>query len=150
MLGKYASQFSPTVLTDNFSTFLVQDFGPIAILSIWTFCLFYVMAELWGKEEGKLKENEEEGIRTWVMLKLLGLGFMERIVFLGELVGLLMNWRLHVEALYAANLSGLQVAKGKFKNDMGKVIHEPIGKLRLFARQIEYAGPRGTFNLFRL
>jgi AAA family ATP:ADP antiporter len=39
----------PTALADSLLQFLGPSFlGPIAILRIWSFCLFYVMAELWG------------------------------------------------------------------------------------------------------
>uniref|UniRef100_A0A1D1Y500 ADP,ATP carrier protein n=1 Tax=Anthurium amnicola TaxID=1678845 RepID=A0A1D1Y500_9ARAE len=39
----------PTVLADKLLEVLGPRFlGPVAILRIWTFCLFYVMAELWG------------------------------------------------------------------------------------------------------
>ncbi|KAF6148972.1 hypothetical protein GIB67_043283 [Kingdonia uniflora] len=39
----------PTALADKLLAALGPRFlGPIAILRIWSFCLFYVMAELWG------------------------------------------------------------------------------------------------------
>ncbi|KAJ6827219.1 plastidic ATP/ADP-transporter-like [Iris pallida] len=39
----------PTALADRLLTALGPSFlGPVAILRIWSFCLFYVMAELWG------------------------------------------------------------------------------------------------------
>ena len=39
----------PTTLADSFLQFLGPSFlGPISILQIWSFCLFYVMAELWA------------------------------------------------------------------------------------------------------
>ncbi|KAF3333511.1 plastidic ATP/ADP-transporter-like protein [Carex littledalei] len=39
----------PTALADRLLATLGPRFlGPIAILRIWSFCLFYVMAELWG------------------------------------------------------------------------------------------------------
>ncbi|KAG6430009.1 hypothetical protein SASPL_108068 [Salvia splendens] len=45
-LSKY---FHPTALADNLLNVLGPRFlGPLAILRIWSFCLFYVMAELWG------------------------------------------------------------------------------------------------------
>ncbi|KAL3639728.1 hypothetical protein CASFOL_014696 [Castilleja foliolosa] len=41
--------FHPTVLADKLLNVLGPRFlGPLAILRIWSFCLFYVMAELWG------------------------------------------------------------------------------------------------------
>ncbi|CAL9771850.1 unnamed protein product [Musa acuminata subsp. burmannicoides] len=39
----------PTALSDKLLAALGPSFlGPVAILRIWSFCLFYVMAELWG------------------------------------------------------------------------------------------------------
>ncbi|KAI5068587.1 hypothetical protein GOP47_0016932 [Adiantum capillus-veneris] len=39
----------PTALADSLLQSLGPSFlGPVAILRIWSFCLFYVMAELWG------------------------------------------------------------------------------------------------------
>lgn len=39
----------PTALADKLLATLGPSFlGPVAILRIWSFCLFYVMAELWG------------------------------------------------------------------------------------------------------
>ncbi|OAY77595.1 ADP,ATP carrier protein 1, chloroplastic [Ananas comosus] len=39
----------PTALADRLLAKLGPSFlGPVAILRIWSFCLFYVMAELWG------------------------------------------------------------------------------------------------------
>ncbi|KAL6495883.1 hypothetical protein OROGR_030446 [Orobanche gracilis] len=41
--------FHPTALADNLLNVLGPRFlGPLAIMRIWSFCLFYVMAELWG------------------------------------------------------------------------------------------------------
>ncbi|KAL8458105.1 hypothetical protein ACS0TY_035005 [Phlomoides rotata] len=41
--------FHPTAFADNLLNVLGPRFlGPLAILRIWSFCLFYVMAELWG------------------------------------------------------------------------------------------------------
>ncbi|GFP99688.1 plastidic atp/ADP-transporter [Phtheirospermum japonicum] len=41
--------FHPTALADKLLNVLGPRFlGPLAILRIWSFCLFYVMAELWG------------------------------------------------------------------------------------------------------
>ncbi|XP_027122687.1 plastidic ATP/ADP-transporter [Coffea arabica] len=41
--------FHPTALADKLLNILGPRFlGPIAIMRIWSFCLFYVMAELWG------------------------------------------------------------------------------------------------------
>jgi AAA family ATP:ADP antiporter len=39
----------PTALADRLLASLGPSFlGPVAILRVWSFCLFYVMAELWG------------------------------------------------------------------------------------------------------
>jgi ATP:ADP antiporter, AAA family len=39
----------PTALADRLVAALGPSFlGPVAILRVWSFCLFYVMAELWG------------------------------------------------------------------------------------------------------
>ncbi|XP_057772748.1 plastidic ATP/ADP-transporter-like [Salvia miltiorrhiza] len=44
-----SSYIHPTALADNLLNILGPRFlGPLAILRIWSFCLFYVMAELWG------------------------------------------------------------------------------------------------------
>jgi AAA family ATP:ADP antiporter len=41
--------FHPTALADKLLATLGPRFlGPLAIMRIWSFCLFYVMAELWG------------------------------------------------------------------------------------------------------
>ncbi|KAK6127954.1 hypothetical protein DH2020_038304 [Rehmannia glutinosa] len=41
--------FHPTALADKLLSILGPRFlGPLAIMRIWSFCLFYVMAELWG------------------------------------------------------------------------------------------------------
>ncbi|GFZ04106.1 TLC ATP/ADP transporter [Actinidia rufa] len=41
--------FHPTALADKLLAMLGPRFlGPLAIIRIWSFCLFYVMAELWG------------------------------------------------------------------------------------------------------
>lgn len=44
-----SSYIHPTALADKLLNILGPRFlGPLAILRIWSFCLFYVMAELWG------------------------------------------------------------------------------------------------------
>ncbi|CAN4088900.1 unnamed protein product [Withania somnifera] len=49
VLYPLSNYFHPTVLADKLLNILGPRFlGPIAILRIWSFCLFYVMAELWG------------------------------------------------------------------------------------------------------
>ncbi|PHU24691.1 Plastidic ATP/ADP-transporter [Capsicum chinense] len=49
VLYPLSNYFHPTALADNLLNILGPRFlGPIAILRIWSFCLFYVMAELWG------------------------------------------------------------------------------------------------------
>ncbi|CAH2041875.1 unnamed protein product [Thlaspi arvense] len=41
--------FHPTALADKLLAMLGPRFqGPLAIIRIWSFCLFYVMAELWA------------------------------------------------------------------------------------------------------
>lgn len=49
VLYPLSNYFHPTVLADRLLEALGPRFlGPLAILRIWSFCLFYVMAELWG------------------------------------------------------------------------------------------------------
>nr|GMD32389.1 plastidic ATP/ADP-transporter [Ipomoea batatas]GMD37295.1 plastidic ATP/ADP-transporter [Ipomoea batatas] len=49
VLYPLSNYFHPTALADKLLNVLGPRFlGPIAILRIWSFCLFYVMAELWG------------------------------------------------------------------------------------------------------
>ncbi|KAK9677178.1 hypothetical protein RND81_11G125700 [Saponaria officinalis] len=49
VLYPMSGYFHPTVLADKLLATLGPRFlGPLAILRIWSFCLFYVMAELWG------------------------------------------------------------------------------------------------------
>ncbi|KAK9149740.1 hypothetical protein Scep_008497 [Stephania cephalantha] len=49
VLYPLSNVFHPTALADKLVTALGPRFvGPVAILRIWSFCLFYVMAELWG------------------------------------------------------------------------------------------------------
>ncbi|KAL8537558.1 hypothetical protein ACS0TY_012614 [Phlomoides rotata] len=49
VLYPLSNYFHPTALADNLLNILGPRFlGPLAILRIWSFCLFYVMAELWG------------------------------------------------------------------------------------------------------
>lgn len=49
LLYPLSSYFHPTALADKILAVLGPSFlGPVAILRIWSFCLFYVMAELWG------------------------------------------------------------------------------------------------------
>jgi len=49
VLYPLSDYFHPTALADKLLGMLGPRFlGPIAILRIWSFCLFYVMAELWG------------------------------------------------------------------------------------------------------
>ncbi|KAL2926055.1 Plastidic ATP/ADP-transporter [Bienertia sinuspersici] len=49
VLYPMSDYFHPTVLADKLLATLGPRFlGPLAILRIWSFCLFYVMAELWG------------------------------------------------------------------------------------------------------
>ncbi|PIN21132.1 hypothetical protein CDL12_06171 [Handroanthus impetiginosus] len=49
VLYPLSQYFHPTALADKLLNVLGPRFlGPLAILRIWSFCLFYVMAELWG------------------------------------------------------------------------------------------------------
>ncbi|KMZ64918.1 hypothetical protein ZOSMA_344G00080 [Zostera marina] len=49
VLYPLSSTIHPTALADKLLAALGPSFlGPVAILRIWSFCLFYVMAELWG------------------------------------------------------------------------------------------------------
>ncbi|XP_051147781.1 plastidic ATP/ADP-transporter-like [Andrographis paniculata] len=49
VLYPLSQYFHPTALADKLLGVLGPRFlGPLAILRIWSFCLFYVMAELWG------------------------------------------------------------------------------------------------------
>ncbi|KAK4395289.1 Plastidic ATP/ADP-transporter [Sesamum angolense] len=49
VLYPLSQYFHPTALADKLLNILGPRFlGPLAILRIWSFCLFYVMAELWG------------------------------------------------------------------------------------------------------
>ncbi|MQM04897.1 hypothetical protein Taro_037710, partial [Colocasia esculenta] len=49
ILYPLSSVIHPTALADRLLEVLGPRFlGPVAILRIWSFCLFYVMAELWG------------------------------------------------------------------------------------------------------
>ncbi|KAL2462737.1 hypothetical protein Fot_53974 [Forsythia ovata] len=49
VLYPLSQYFHPTALADKLLNVLGPRFlGPLAIMRIWSFCLFYVMAELWG------------------------------------------------------------------------------------------------------
>lgn len=49
MLYPLSNYIHPQALSDKLLAVLGQRFlGPLAIMRIWSFCLFYVMAELWG------------------------------------------------------------------------------------------------------
>lgn len=49
VLYPFSQYVHPTALADNLLNILGPRFlGPLAIMRIWSFCLFYVMAELWG------------------------------------------------------------------------------------------------------
>lgn len=49
VLYPLSNYFHPTALADKLLNTLGPRFlGPLAIMRIWSFCLFYVMAELWG------------------------------------------------------------------------------------------------------
>jgi ATP:ADP antiporter, AAA family len=49
VLYPLSNYIHPQAFTDNLLSILGPRFlGPLAIMRIWSFCLFYVMAELWG------------------------------------------------------------------------------------------------------
>ena len=49
VLYPLSAKIHPTAFADKLLAALGPSFlGPVAILRIWSFCLFYVMAELWG------------------------------------------------------------------------------------------------------
>ena len=49
VLYPLSNQIHPQAFADKLLNVLGPRFlGPLAIMRIWSFCLFYVMAELWG------------------------------------------------------------------------------------------------------
>ncbi|KAK6912153.1 ADP/ATP carrier protein, bacterial type [Dillenia turbinata] len=91
--------FHPTALADKLLAALGPSFlGPVAILRIWSFCLFYVMAELWGSVVisvlfwGLANQitTVEEAKRFY---PLFGLGANVALVFSGRTVKYFSNLR---------------------------------------------------------
>ena len=91
--------FHPTALADKLLAALGPSFlGPVAILRIWSFCLFYVMAELWGSVVISVLfwgfanqiTTVEEAKRFY---PLFGLGANVALVFSGRTVKYFSNLR---------------------------------------------------------
>ncbi|KAL6842712.1 hypothetical protein ACP4OV_027556 [Aristida adscensionis] len=94
----------PTALADKLLAALGPSFlGPVAILRIWSFCLFYVMAELWGSVVisvlfwGFANQNHIHRITTVDEAKefypLFGLGANIALIFSGRTVKYFSNLR---------------------------------------------------------
>ncbi|KAF8369495.1 hypothetical protein HHK36_032489 [Tetracentron sinense] len=89
----------PVGLADRLLGFLGPSFlGPIAILRIWSFCLFYVMAELWGSVVVSLLFWGYANQITTVdeasqFYPLFGLGANVALVFSGRTVKYFSNLR---------------------------------------------------------
>ncbi|KAH7366072.1 hypothetical protein KP509_18G062100 [Ceratopteris richardii] len=94
----------PTALADSLLKVLGPSFlGPVAILRIWTFCLFYVMAELWGSVVvSVLFWGFANQITTIDEAKqfypLFGLGANIALVFSGRTVKYFSNMRRNLPA----------------------------------------------------
>ncbi|KAM0004935.1 putative ADP/ATP carrier protein, bacterial type [Helianthus debilis subsp. tardiflorus] len=94
--------FHPTALADRLLEFLGPRFlGPLAILRIWSFCLFYVMAELWGSVVvSVLFWGFANQITTVEEAKkfypLFGLGANVALIFSGRTVKYFSNMRKHL------------------------------------------------------
>lgn len=94
----------PMALADSLLKALGPSFlGPVAILRIWTFCLFYVMAELWGSVVvSVLFWGFANQITTIDEAKqfypLFGLGANVALVFSGRTVKYFSNMRRNLPA----------------------------------------------------
>ncbi|KAL8123022.1 hypothetical protein AgCh_011118 [Apium graveolens] len=94
--------FHPTVLADKLLASLGPRFlGPLAILRIWSFCLFYVMAELWGSVVvSVLFWGFANQITTVEEAKkfypLFGLGANVALIFSGRTVKYFSNLRMNL------------------------------------------------------
>ncbi|KAL4559949.1 hypothetical protein LXL04_032095 [Taraxacum kok-saghyz] len=92
----------PTALADRLLEFLGPRFlGPLAIMRIWSFCLFYVMAELWGSVVvSVLFWGFANQITTVEEAKkfypLFGLGANVALIFSGRTVKYFSNMRKHL------------------------------------------------------
>ncbi|KAH7866756.1 hypothetical protein Vadar_024467 [Vaccinium darrowii] len=91
--------FHPTALADKLlATFRPRFLGPLAIVRIWSFCLFYVMAELWGSVVISVLfwgfanqiTTVEEAKRFY---PLFGLGANVALIFSGRTVKYFSNMR---------------------------------------------------------
>ncbi|XP_076933031.1 plastidic ATP/ADP-transporter-like [Bidens hawaiensis] len=92
----------PTALADKLLAVLGPRFlGPLAIMRIWSFCLFYVMAELWGSVVvSVLFWGFANQITTIEEAKkfypLFGLGANVALIFSGRTVKYFSNMRKHL------------------------------------------------------
>ncbi|KAL3511838.1 hypothetical protein ACH5RR_024555 [Cinchona calisaya] len=99
LLYPLSNYFHPTAFADKLLNTLGPRFlGPIAILRIWSFCLFYVMAELWGSVVISVLfwgfanqiTTVEEAKRFY---PLFGLGANVALIFSGRTVKFFSNLR---------------------------------------------------------
>ncbi|GKA36850.1 plastidic ATP/ADP-transporter-like protein [Tanacetum coccineum] len=102
VLYPLSSFVHPTALADRLLEFLGPRFlGPLAIMRIWSFCLFYVMAELWGSVVvSVLFWGFANQITTVEEAKkfypLFGLGANVALIFSGRTVKYFSNMRKHL------------------------------------------------------
>ncbi|CAL0332365.1 unnamed protein product [Lupinus luteus] len=102
VLYPLSSYIHPEALADKLLNILGPRFlGPLAILRIWSFCLFYVMAELWGSVVvSVLFWGFANQITTIDEAKrfypLFGLGANVALVFSGRTVKYFSNMRQHL------------------------------------------------------
>ena len=77
VLYPLSNYIHPEAFADKLLNILGPRFlGPLAIMRIWSFCLFYVMAELWGS----------------VVISVLFWGFANQVVSLFELWAYFVSW----------------------------------------------------------
>ncbi|KAE9600504.1 hypothetical protein Lal_00045406 [Lupinus albus] len=102
ILYPLSSYIHPEALADKLLNILGPRFlGPLAILRIWSFCLFYVMAELWGSVVVSVLfwgfanqiTTVDEAKRFY---PLFGLGANVALVFSGRTVKYFSNMRQHL------------------------------------------------------
>ncbi|KAE9585847.1 hypothetical protein Lal_00010333 [Lupinus albus] len=102
VLYPLSSHIHPEALADKLLNILGPRFlGPLAILRIWSFCLFYVMAELWGSVVVSVLfwgfanqiTTVDEAKRFY---PLFGLGANVALVFSGRTVKYFSNMRQHL------------------------------------------------------
>ncbi|KAI7731675.1 hypothetical protein M8C21_029635 [Ambrosia artemisiifolia] len=102
VLYPLSNYFHPTALADKLLDVLGPRFlGPLAIMRIWSFCLFYVMAELWGSVVvSVLFWGFANQITTVEEAKkfypLFGLGANVALIFSGRTVKYFSNMRKHL------------------------------------------------------